>query len=264
MVDNSLLLLAVKRSIALGRGALKGGNSFQTLYGISSLEQAEVENTFMKDYIDVMVSECVEKIPARLASYKDEIVSSLREAAEFESYEWGEDSNLFCNSFYENNIGKLSLFVYMFMPQNNAMTKCESMNVDLTFRLADIAVTLTFCKKRLFGRKKRWTEIRYVKPAVSFNDFINALAIIIAPLLDSSTGVATPNGLQEELKSQAAGVPDQTPSDDARRTVYDPMRKMNVVVTSEEVLKLIPGRWETVTSEMVQAQVAQNTWEFDE
>ena len=264
MGDNSLLLLAVKRSMNLGKGALQGGNNFQSLYGISSLEEAEVECQYMNDYIDILVDECMAKIPASLGHFRTNILNALTEAKEFESYNWGDDSNLFCDTFYENNVGKLSLFVYLFAPNDQDVVKCETMSVDLQFRLADIAVTITKMKKRLFGRTKKWTEIRYIKPAVKFVDYINALAIVIAPLLQ--TNVKTPTGLQAELTSQANQIPNTIPSDDARRTVYDPMNKMNVVVTDEAVLKLIPGRWEYVSSDMVQAQQenSQKYWEFDE
>ena len=118
-------------------------------------------------------------------------------------------------------------------------------------------------KKSWFG-SKRWTETRYIKPAVKFGDFVSALAIVISPIIQST--IRTPKGLQAILKEQANSIPDTMPSDDARRTIYDPMNKMNVVVTDEEVLKLIPGRWEYVTSEMVHAEHENSGmyWEFDE
>jgi hypothetical protein len=266
MSDNSLLLLAVKRSMAYGKEALKGGNAFSSFYGISSLEQATVPMSSMNDYIDVLVDECVEKLPSSLQGFRQQVVDTLREAQDFETYLYGDDSNTFCNTFYNDRTGKISVFVYLFVPNDAANTvKSEYMSIDLSFRLADIAVTLTRMKKRFLRRKKVWTEIRYIKPAVKFTDFIVALSMCISPLIDTSLGVSTPDGLVTELKNHANSVPDTIPSDTPRRTVYNPLTKMNVVVESEEVLKLIPGRWEVVTSEIFEnAQNSNTYWEFDE
>ena len=269
MADNSLLLLAVKRSLNMGRGALKGGNSFASLYGISELEVAHVDINFMNDYIDVLVDECMDNLPATLQAYKSTVVENLRDSQMFESYAWGEESNLVCNTFYDNNQGKFALYVYDFIPLNANEIDTETLSVDLSFRLADIAVVITKAKKKLFGGTRKWQEIRYIKPAVKFVDFVNALAIVLAPLLDASLGVNTPQGLTDELKAQAALVPDTIPSDAARRTVFNPMTQTSVVVTDEEVLKLLPGKWEYVTSDMVAQQVAESNgintkWEFDQ
>lgn len=265
MSDNSLLLLAVKRSTMLGFSSLKGGNNFQNFYGISAVEVAEVENNNMGDYIDILIDECMAKIPKRMNTFRKDVVEELQTSKEFESYKEDDDYNLFCDTFYEDNIGKLYLFMYLFRPINNDDTRCETMTIDLKFRLADIAVTITCMKKRFLGRTKRWTELRYIKAGVKFADYVTALSLVMAPLFQTS--IKTPNGIQAELKAQAASVPDTMPSDDARRTVYNPMQKMNVVVTDPDVLKLIPGKWERVTSEMVQQQVEENLlnyWKFDE
>ena len=269
MVDNSLLLLAVKRSMSLGRGALQGGNSFKSFYGISDLEVDHVHINLMNNYLNYLVEECMQNLPSSLQQYKSSIIESLRDSQLFESYAWGEDSNLVCNTFYDNNVGKLALYVYDFMPLNENEIDSETLSIDLSFRLADIAVTITKTKKRLFGKKRTWHETRYVKPAVNFVDFINALSIVVAPLLDTSLPVSTPQGLADELKAQANAIPNTIPSDAARRTVYNPMTKMNVVVTDESVLKLLPGKWETITSEQVLGQTPEansgnSGWEFDQ
>ena len=265
MVDNSLLLLAVKRSIALGKGALKGGNQFSSLYGISSLEVDRVDINSMNGYIDFLVADCVQKLPASLKGYKSTIIENLRDSQYFESYAWGEESNMVCNTFYDNSIGKIAFYVYQFMPLNKNEIDAETMSIDLSFRLADVAVTVTKAKKRLFGGTRTWKEIRYIKPAVKFVDFVNALAIVIAPLLDTSLQVSAPQGLAQELKAQASAVPNTMPSDAPRRTVYNPITQTNVVVTDESVLKLLPGKWEVVTSEQVleEANLERTNWDFD-
>ena len=269
MTDNSLLLLAVKRSLNMGRGALQGGNSFASLYGISELEVAHVNINYMNDYIDVLVDECMEKLPTTLQQFKSTIVENLRDSQTFESYAFGEESTLVTNTFYDNNVGKFALFVYDFIPLNQDEIDTETLSVDLSFRLADIAVLITKSKKKLFGGSRTWQEVRYIKPAVTYVDFVNALAIVLAPLLDSSLGINTPDGLTTELKAQAALVPDTMPSDTKRRTVFNPMTQMSVVVTDEAVLKLLPGKWEYVSSEQVLGQAAATNsgiskWEFDQ
>ena len=262
MVDNSLLLIAVKRCMSNSYG--NTGNTFQSLMGESSLDISDVEVGDMKEYINYMIEEISPKnLPAELHDYRRNLVNALNAVSLFETYEYRDESQLLCNTYYANNVGKISMYANLFTEAKNNIVRVETLYVSANFRLADIAVTITKSKRSWFG-SSTWTETRYIKPAVKFGDYVTALGILISPILQSS--IEVPAGLPNLLKKSANSVPDTMPSDDARRTVYDPMNKMNVVVTDEEVLKLIPGRWEYVTSEMVHAEQANSGkyWEFDE
>lgn len=263
MSSSSLLYLAVQKSLSSGSSLIKGGSSFSSFYSISKTETAIVEMTDMPDYIDVLVDEVKLYSPKCFAKFRKEIIESLLDCKDFEAYAWGENSHISSNSLYENSLGKFNLFLYCMNPVNNDQDcKVEVMRISFNFRLPDICVTLTHTKKNLFSKRKTYTEKKYLPAAVKSVDFVNALAIAIYPLIQTSVDIGPPVGLREELINNAKNCPTSVPSDDERRMVYDPVKQMSVVATDPEVLKLIPTRWITVTNEI--PSVASNSvWEFD-
>lgn len=265
MVDNSLLLLAVKRSMAIGAGNVVKGNGFNTYHSYSECSVDQIADDMMTDYLNYLIEECTNKLSGNALAYKSQIVESLEIDRDFKTYQWGEATETVCNSFYCDNNGLMSFFVYSLNPLGNGDTiQCENMDIQVKFRLADVAVTLTHTKKRRFGGSRTWREIRYIKPSVSFNDFVNALVIAVSPLLTNFLPVQTPTSIKDELVAQAKQIPDTLPSDAPRRTIYNPMSKQYVVVTAPEVLKLLPARWEYVSSEdVVPSSTNSHQWEFD-
>ena len=194
----------------------------------------------------------------------EQLLHSLDVAKIFSTYEFDDEQSMFFNTAYNNNNGKMSFYCYSFQPQTSGDTiLAESLSLSIAFRLADIAVMVTKSKGGLFG-SSTWTEVRYVKPALKLVDFVNALSITIAPLLDTNLGIQAPNGIQTQLITMSKNVPDTIPSDDKRRTIYDPIKKASVVITDEEVLKRMPGRWEYVTSKQVEAQMTSETMNANE
>ncbi|EAY21607.1 hypothetical protein TVAG_013720 [Trichomonas vaginalis G3] len=260
--SNSLLLLAVKRSMAVGAYKLATSNTFSSFNAESALSVGEVAANEMSMFIDVLIDEINEALP--VSSYRKEIAESLAIDRDFETYQWGEASQLVCDSFYANNKGTFNTFVYSFNPLGNGNTiQTEYMRIDLKFTLADICICLTKCKKNWFS-SRTFIERRYIKPSVNFADFVCCLSIAISPILAVGLPVQTPANAADELKAQAAQVPNTMPSDAPRRTIYNPMKKMNVVVTDPRVLKLLPGFWETVTTKDVVAATNSAKWEFDQ
>ena len=267
MTQNSLLLLAVKNCMKPNNQYLKGGNNFSSYYSISSLAIAEVYSNKMHNYINSMISDFSEDFDP---SIRYQAVDSLKTADIFESYKYDDESALFCSTAYNSNIGKFSLYAYTFHPNDDDTVHAESMHLSIDFKLADIIVLVT-CAKGGFGSIKIWSEVRYVKAALQFIDVVNVLSIALAPIF--SSGIQAPKGLTTQLKEMAESVPDTIPSDAPRRTVFNPITKTYNVVTDPQILKLIPGKWEYITSTQVEEQMRANSmlhntlsskWEFDQ
>ena len=129
MSENSILLLAVKRATALGSGALKGGNSFQNYYAISSLSSAEVYTQYMPDYIDMMKDDFSNDISP---SVRQQALHSLDVAKIFSTYEFDDEQSMFFNTAYNNNNGKMSFYCYSFQPQTSGDTiLAESLSLSI-------------------------------------------------------------------------------------------------------------------------------------
>ena len=259
MVHNSLFLLAVKRAM---RSPSSNGNTFASTSFKDTFEEVSIYNTQMGEFIDDMIQECMSSISPKLKKYKNEIRDSLLEAKEFETYIEDVDTGTFCNTMYDNNVGDLRVFVYAFIPETSEMTKCETFDLRANFRLQDTIITFTQTKKKLFGGTKTWKEQQRIPAGVTAQDFVACLSILLGPFMYSND--KDTSGIRKTLAEHASTIPNTMPSDDARRTVYNPMTKMNVVVTDPEVLKLIPTKWVYVTSQQVEAATNDLFWEFDE
>ena len=259
MGDNSLFLLAVKRAM---RTPSTNGISFMASSFRDTLEVVSVYNSQMGDFIDDTIKHCIDSIGSNLKKYRNEITDSLHEIKECKTYLKGVDKAMFCNTMYDNKVGEIRIFVYAFIPETSEMTKCETFDLRANFRLQETCLTFTQMKKKLSGGKKTWAETQHIPAGVSTADFVKYLSILLAPLMyskDNDTSV-----IRKILAEHALTVPDTMPSDDARRTVYNPMTKMSIVATDPEVLKLIPTKWVYVTSQQVEAATNDLFWEFDE
>jgi len=258
-MSESYLLLAVKSAMGKGMSAVQGGNKFSSFYGISSLNVAVVPMYNMGGYIGVMIDEITSSVSNKFGQFANDFRDNLEMVRDLEAYHYPAEK-INCNSVYDNGHGTMNVWVYRFCPINREQDcQCEEMSVSLNFRLADDIVILYHKKKSWFGSKS-WTEKKRIPAAVRAIDFINALCICIAPLLQTNLGVQTPTGLATELKESAALHPNVIPSDDIRRTIYDPIKKMNVVVNDPAILALIPPKWEICHSEQV---IPTANWEID-
>ena len=256
-MSDSYLLLAVKRAMGLGTSAIQGGNRFESFYGVSSLDVAQVPMGNMPGYIGVMIDEVKYNIHPNLVSFAKDIAENLEMVRDLEAYHYPADK-ICCNTIYDKNQGKMNLWVYKFTPIHNEKDcQCEQMSINLQFRLADDIVILYHKKKSWFGSKS-WTEHRRIPAVVRAADFINALCIVIAPLLETSLGVQTPTNLASELKESARQHPDVLPSDVHRRTVIDPFLQKAVVLDDPALLALIPPKWETSNG----FDLPNTNWEF--
>ena len=260
MTDNSLLLLAVRRALNLGTTSVQG-TKFAQFYGLSSLESANLSPEDIPPYLEILKEDFIQDITE---SIKQQALSSIETSNIFSSTEILEDETMFINTLYDLVHGKMLLHCYNFQPcPFDGTILAETLTISFKFRLADNAILIT--KSKGSASRAKWSEVRYIKPAVTFNDFVNALAFTIAPILQfDKLGIQTPAGLQNKLITMAKGIPSSLPSDDKRRTVYNPMTKTSSVVMDEALLKRMPGRWEYVTSKQVEAQMLAETMNANE
>ena len=253
MSEQSLFLLAVKNVIGSGPRTLASGTRYSEFSGFSSLDMAEVYTQWMPNYIDALIGDLGYYIPAHLASTKADIKANLEMYRDLAGWEDGLAEKLCVNTIYDNSRGQMHLWAYQFNPTNgNTIIACETMNIHLSFRLADDIVILHHSKKSWFGKKK-WTETKRIPAVVRAADFVNSLVIVISPLLDTRVSVSKPSHLTNHLVESANAMPYFTPSDVSRRTIYDPILGMNIVTEDPELLKLIPTKTEVVECQTYQA-----------
>lgn len=256
--DNSLLLLAIKR--LMGSGDMKG-DKFETFHSVTGLEHYEIGIQDLPEFINIFADDCAHRISG-LQSEKQSMINFLR----FESDlikniktlpNDFRDSSI--NSIYDKGSGMFYIFSYVFRKLNSDTVSCETIEVSVRYKLADLIIVLTRVSRCLFWSSSS-QEYRRIPPAYSYSNVINALMIAASPLLSSPSA---PKSLVNDLKDAARNTPDFVPNDNHRRKVIDPITKMKVVVTDPAILRLLPTKWEYVSSNDIKYGFRRHRIPFD-
>lgn len=257
-MSESLILIAIKNAMNRGKGSFSMVDRYSTYYTSSQLEKSvfPVENA--PDYLDFAVEDCMGYLSSKLGGERDAIVGNLEIIKELALLEDGIQSGCAVNQLYDGAKGTFHTFMYNFEPKKKEIV-AESMVVSFKIRLSATFTVLYNTKKTIFG-KRTYEEKQKIPAVISKQTVVDSLSIAFAPYL--FTGATVPSTIISELKYQANQLKSTTVSDDDRRTIYDPVKQMNVVVTDPEILALIPPRWITV-SKVIEPKVASNSnWEF--
>lgn len=246
----SLVILAVKNAMLGGAGKYSQTQRFDSFYSASEVERSLFDIDSANDFIDVVIDQIDGDLSGTLGDEKEIIRSNLEMIREFNLLEDGDQSGTSINQFYDKNDGKFASYFYLFKPSHGQVS-AESLTLSFKIRLPNEVKILYHSKKILFWTKK-WEEKVYLPPSISSKTIIDCLSISFAPFL--YTQDILPSDIIADLIEQAKETNFVIPSDDDRRTVYDPVKKMNVVVSDPEVLKLIPARWITHSGTFVSKQ----------
>lgn len=238
---NSLLLLAVKRAINIGNAKIY--IQHQRFYSNTDYSTYEVSAEDVPGFLNALVDQSFNNLPESLKKHKAELIDT--------HVTWdGLKYEMCCNTFYAVNKGRLYFFTYCFQPKDDLKSiQAETLSFEITCRLAATCICSTLMQRTSMGHRK-FDEKRYIKPAVTNKDFIDALTLAVSPLL-GSFDIKTPSNIGYELQAQAFETPSTIPSDAPRRTVYNKYKQMSVVVTDPAVLKLLPSRWEYVSTKVI-------------
>lgn len=264
MGEQSLVILAIQRAMNSQVSPPPGGSGYVDFHGSSSLDIfSEIPMDAADGIIDLMCSQVDDEFPSTSTFQREK--ESIKEFLETQSllqlYEDGRQEKMTVNSFYSNKNGRMVTWLYDFSPEakNANLVHIESLKVSSTFRLGDDIIILHGEKCSVLGNKNKFVEIRRIPPTVTADHFVQGLAFLLRPIVQAS-GVDT---FTKFLKKTATAPPQGTVSDDARRTIYDPVKQMNVVVSDPAILQLIPTRWERATGSFQISQPVSNNWEFD-
>jgi len=242
--QNSLLLLAVKRSMNMGLNSVRGGTRFRQFYGISTMETSTIPMSSMGTYVQYMIDDISSSTTSSNAAMMTEISNYLYDILITEAYTSDYSEKTSTITFYDRNIGYLNCWMHRFTPINNWQScLSEEISISSAFRLPDSVLVTHHSKKFLFWTRT-WTERKVVPAVVVLNDYVNALCLCLAPLVQTSLNIQTPTNMINDIKTAAQNQREFVPSDAERRTVYDPIKKMSTVINDPEILRLIPPRLE--------------------
>jgi len=214
---------------------------------VTAIERNVVEKAYINDFLSFMVDDCLGSLSYKLGDQKAAVASNLEIIRDIAALDDGPASASVVNQVFDQNKGKMFTWMYSFKPGNKDVI-CETLTISFSLRLGDNFVVLYRTKKSIFG-KREWQEKKLVPAAISAQSVVDNLAIGLAPFLFNAT--PAPSIVMEELKTQAKNTPYVAPSDDERRTIYDPIKKLYVVVDDPEILKLIPTVWSKSTGSFV-------------
>lgn len=240
---SSLFLLAVKR---LMNGGALYGNSYSSYHAESTVESMDVDMEDMSDYITQVVNEINEKGPVT-GSYRAQMIDLLniqKDVVDEVGVVMDDFLKMNFETFYDNKNGKFLLYSVLVHP-NNRFTQCHCEIIDIGFNiiLGDVIVILTKVKKSWVSNSKT-VEIVRIPPAINVNDVVNSMMIAVSTLFSQNVASQIGSDSLKRIEETAREMPNSEPNDNHRRKVYDPIRKMNVIVTDPTILKLLPTKWE--------------------
>lgn len=259
MVDNSLLLLAVKRAQSIGSAVLKS----QAPGGVYTSGLVFNTDRVLNQDVPAFCNYVIDEINSftDINTVREEMKQQMEDDRDFESYLMDTAQSMTANCIYDNGKGAMAVFIYSMTPHSDYKNvQCEYVSIQTNFKLPDVAITVTKMKRSL-TKKRKWTEKKYIQASVTHNDFIFALSLPISVMLDDMT--IHNSFMGTELISSSQTVSDAIPSDRPRRTIQNPWNKMYYEVTDPSLLKLIHPRWIISKSSDLERKHRQRTYKFD-
>ncbi|EAY05912.1 hypothetical protein TVAG_353530 [Trichomonas vaginalis G3] len=241
MTQPSLIVLAVKRAMEKGKATYdKQIGSYSTFFVNSKLETTECPKENSNELLDFYIDDCKSVLPSKLSADEASKIRSTLEIIQITSaLDDGSCVGTSVVQSYNNENGKLYTFLYSFTPKNSEII-AQTLNSEFSIRMAERIFVSRRSKIILKIWKREWEEYQKIPAVISQDTVVQTLSIAFAPFV---YGVFSgPSQVIDDLKAQAKATT-QTTVKDYHRIIYNPMKKMEVLVTDPEILKIIPTRW---------------------
>ncbi|OHS93723.1 hypothetical protein TRFO_39991 [Tritrichomonas foetus] len=165
---------------------------FNNFYGYSSIANKSIAATSMGTYLERMLDRIEITTHDELKKNKEDLLAELKEIKDFESYDWGDCSNLVNTVEYNEKHGVIYFYIYQFSPfmhpSNGKAVNILTLQMMARVDMPKSYMIVNKVKTNLF-KVQSANEIQYLpSEGIALKNVIESIAICFAP---AALGIVT-------------------------------------------------------------------------
>ena len=198
---STAVIVSFRDTVSVGQVGLISGVGKYSGLELSSTGISQIYSKKKVDkVINIYLDEVLEYLPARFGNRTEEVVSAMREMADFGGY--GCSSQTYFVS-YDNSTSKMRLFMYNFAPISETQFRARLLSCSMQFKMPGSYAIMATTRKNTW-RTSVTQSLEYIPPEITQQAVVDSIALMLAPVL---TDYDIPEDIKSDIEAAAELVP---------------------------------------------------------